>query len=188
MNPRCGFAAVVAVVVAGAAHAAPYTIDPSHTFVNWELRYLGVSTHRGRFDRKDGTVQFDRAAKSGQVDITIEMASASTGVAALDELLRSAEFFDAAKHPQARFTSERWVFSGDALNAVSGQLSWRGVTQPLTLKAQRFGCYTNPLLRREVCGGDFEATLQRSRFGVSAGLPGIADEVRLLIQIEAVGP
>jgi polyisoprenoid-binding protein YceI len=62
----------------------------------------------------------------------------------------------------------------------------RGVARPVTLTATRFNCYDNPILKREVCGGDFEATIQRSQFGMTYGLPGIPDNIRLLIQVEAV--
>ena len=72
------------------------------------------------------------------------------------------------------------------VSAVTGEFTLRGIGQPLRLVAQRFRCYTHPLLRREVCGGDFEAELSRGTFGMSFGLPFVADRVRLKIQVEAV--
>jgi polyisoprenoid-binding protein YceI len=58
---------------------------------------------------------------------------------------------------------------------------------PVTLKANGFNCYTNPIFKREVCGGDFETTIARSQFGINYGLPAVApDNVRLLIQVEAI--
>ena len=72
------------------------------------------------------------------------------------------------------------------VTALTGEFTLRGTSQPLRLRAQRYRCYTSPLLRREVCGGDFEATLQRSAYGMTYGLPGIPDSVKLVIQIEAV--
>ena len=66
-------------------------------------------------------------------------------------------------------------------------LTLRGKSAPVTLKAVRFGCYENPFLKREVCGGDFETTIQRSLWGITWGLDlGIPDRVRLLVQVEAV--
>jgi polyisoprenoid-binding protein YceI len=56
----------------------------------------------------------------------------------------------------------------------------------VTLKATTFNCYDNPMLKREVCGGDFETTIKRSQWGMTYGLPGIPDDVRLVIQVEAV--
>jgi polyisoprenoid-binding protein YceI len=63
------------------ARGATYAIDPTHTFVSFEVSHFGTSTNRGRFDKKEGTVQFDRAAKTGRVEITIDMTSINSGVA-----------------------------------------------------------------------------------------------------------
>jgi polyisoprenoid-binding protein YceI len=174
---------------AGAAQAEPatYGIDPTHTFVNFEVPHRGTSITRGRWDRKDGTVTLDRQAKAGRAEITIEMDSVNTGVPAFDRALRGKAFFDVASHPQARFVGERFVFEGERVVEVGGLLTIRGRTQPVTLKARLFNCYTNPLFRREVCGGDFEATIRSSDWGVGQGLPEPApDAVRLLIQVEAI--
>ena len=77
--------------------------------------------------------------------------------------------------------------SGDKVTEVSGTLTLLGKTNPVTLKASNFSCYTSPMLKREVCGGDFEATLQRSQWGVVYAMPMAApDSVRLLVQVEAV--
>lgn len=174
---------------AGAAFAQPatYAIDPTHTFVNFEISHLGTSTSRGRFDRSDGSVQFDRAGKTGRVEITIDTASASTGTDALDKQLQGKNFFDAAQFPNAKFVADKFGFDGDKVTEVAGTLTLRGVTLPVTLKATLFNCYLNPLLKREVCGGDFETTIQRSLWGIAWGLDlGIPDRVRLLVQVEAV--
>lgn len=172
-----------------AAHAQgqPYTLDITHTFATFEVLHAGLSTLRGRFDKKEGTVLFDRAAKTGKVEIAVDTASVSTGVAAWDERLRGPDGFDSVRHPSATFTSERFVFAGDRVSAVEGRLTLAGRSAPLTLKATNFNCYTNPLFKREVCGGDFEAVIRRSAFGIGAGVPApLADEVRLVIQVEAI--
>jgi polyisoprenoid-binding protein YceI len=178
-----------AALLAGAAQAemATYGIDPTHTFANFEALHKGTSFIRGRFDRKEGSLQFDRAGKSGRAEITIDVNSISTGVPALDHHLRSAAFFNADEFPSARFVGERFVFDGDKVSEVAGTLTLAGKTAPLTLKAANFNCYFSPLFKREVCGGDFEATLQRSQWGITDGLPAIApDDVRLLVQVEAI--
>jgi polyisoprenoid-binding protein YceI len=182
---------IAAALIAGAGHAAAstaatYSIDPTHTTVIWEALHFGTSTNRGRFDKKEGTIKFDRAAKRGEVDITIDMASISTGVAPFDGHLKSKDFFDVAKHPQARFVASGLSFDGDKVKEVAGTLTLLGKTQPVVLKASRFNCYQNPILKREVCGGDFETTIQRSLWGSTYGLPGIPDNVRLVVQVEAV--
>ena len=168
------------------AQSATYTIDPTHTFVNFEAKHFGTSTLRGRFDKKEGAVQFDRAGKSGKAEITIDIASVSTGVGPLDGHLKSKDFFNAAEFASAKFVSDKFVFDGDKVTEVSGSLTMLGKSNPVTLKATNFNCYQNPMLKREVCGGDFETTITRSQWGMTYGLPGIPDNIRLLIQIEAV--
>jgi len=174
-------------LLAGTAHAADYAIDPTHTFVTFEIGHFGTSTNRGRFDRKEGMVQFDRAAKTGKVDITIDVASVNTGTAAFDKHLQSADLFNVAQHPKARFVSERFVFNGDKVAEVTGRLTLMGKTQPVTLKATQFNCYDNPIVKREVCGGDFETTIDRTAYGINYGVDwGFPKAVRLVIQVEAV--
>ena len=180
-------AASLGLTLALPAHAATYAIDPTHTFVFYEIGHFGTSTNRGRFDRKEGTVQFDRAAKTGKVEISFDLTAISTGVAPLDKHLQSADFFDTAKHPSAKFVGEKFVFNGDKVAEVVGTLTLLGKTLPVTLKATQFNCYMNPMLKREVCGGDFETTIKRSQWGMNWGLNmGVPDDVRLLIQVEAI--
>ena len=176
----------LATLMPAQAQTVSYAIDPTHTFVTWEALHFGTSTNRGRFDKKEGRVEIDRAAKTGAVDITIDMASITTGVAPFDGHLKSKDFFDVATHPTARFQASGFSFDGTKVTAVKGTLTMLGKTQPVELKANRFNCYDNPMLKREVCGGDFEATIQRSLWGSTYGLPGIPDNVRLLVQVEAV--
>ena len=172
----------------GAAHAqsATYAVEPTHTQVYFEAKHFGTSTNRGRWDKKEGTIVYDKAAKTGKVDVTLDMNSISTGIGPFDGHLKSKDFFAAAEFPTAKFVGDKFTFNGDKLVSVSGELTLRGKTNPVTLNANSFNCYDNPMLKREVCGGDFEATIQRSQWGITYGIPGIPDNVRLLIQIEAV--
>jgi polyisoprenoid-binding protein YceI len=177
-----------ALVAAGSAQAqgSAYAIDPTHTFVTFEVVHFGTSTNRGRFDKKSGTIQFDRAAKTGKVDISIETGSINTGTAPFDKHLQSKDFFDSEAHPSARFVGEKFSFDGDKVSAVAGTLTLLGKTQPVTLKAVRFNCFDHPRLKREVCGGDFETTIQRSQWGMGYAIPAIPDAVKLVIQVEAI--
>ena len=88
--------------------------------------------------------------------------------------------------PSAEFKGDDFSFEGDQLKSVAGTLTLLGKAQPVTLTALRFNCYDSPRAKAEVCGGDFEATLTRSGFGMNYGLPGIPDDIRILIQIEAI--
>jgi polyisoprenoid-binding protein YceI len=180
--------AVAACGAAGVANAqsATYTIEPTHTFVTWETKHFGTSTSRGRFDKKAGSITIDRTAKTGKAEITIDMKSMNTGVAPLDKHLTGDDFFAAEKFPEAKFVGSDFKFDGDKVVEVSGTLTMRGKTNPVTLKGTGFNCYDHPMLKRQVCGGDFETTVKRSLYDVSYGLPGIADDIRLLIQVEAI--
>lgn len=181
--------AAAATLLAGATQvqAANYAIDPTHTFVTFEIGHFGTSTNRGRFDKKEGSVQFDRAGKTGKVEIVIDTTSINTGTAAFNKHLQSAELFDSAKFPTATFAADKFSFSGDKVSDVAGTLTLLGKTQPVTLKATNFNCYDSPMVKREVCGGDFEATLDRTQFGLNYGIDwGFPKNVRLVIQIEAI--
>lgn len=180
--------ALLASLVATAAHAAPatYAIDPTHTFVTFEAKHFGTSTNRGRFDKKSGSVSIDAAAKTGQVDITLETGSINTGTEAFNNHLKGKDFFNAEAFPQATFKSSKVVFEGEKVVAVVGDLTLLVKTQTVTLKANHYGCYDNPMLKRQVCGGDFETTIQRGDFGMSYGLPFIPNDIKLVIQVEAV--
>ncbi len=178
-----------ATLAAGAAQAqsATYAIDPNHTYATFEIGHFGTSTNRGRWDKKEGTVQLDKAAKSGKVELTIDVASINTGSAAFDKHLRGPDFFDVEKHPSAKFVADKFTFNGDKVSEVSGTLTLMGKTNPVTLKANNFNCFQHPMLKREVCGGDFETTIDRSAYGVNYGLQyGFPKDVRVVIQVEAV--
>jgi polyisoprenoid-binding protein YceI len=175
------------LAVASQAQASNYEIDPTHTFVTFEIGHFGTSVNRGRFDKKEGTVVFDRAAKTGKVDISADVTSINTGTDAFNKHLQSADLFDAAKFPKIRFVADKFAFNGDKVSQVSGTLTLLGKTQPVTLKANQFNCYENPMIKREVCGGDFEATIDRAQFGMNYGIDwGFPKDVRLVVQIEAV--
>ncbi|MGE5331278.1 MAG: YceI family protein [Nitrospirota bacterium] len=181
--------AAAAALVTGLAQAesASYAIDPTHTFVTFEINHFGASVNRGRFDKKEGTVQFDRAGKTGKVEISFDATSINSGTPAFDKHLQSADLFNAAQHPKITFVSDKFSFNGDKVSEVSGQLTLLGKTGPVTLKANQFNCYQSPMLKREVCGGDFEATIDRTQWGMNYGVDwGFAKNVRLVVQVEAV--
>ena len=181
------FAAATLLAGTAQVHAADYVIEPTHTFATFEIGHFGTSTNRGRFDKKEGTVQFDRAAKTGKVEVVIDTTSINTGTAAFNKHLQSADLFDTAKHPTAKFVSDKFSFNGDNVSEVSGTLTLLGKTLPVTLKSNGFNCYESPMLKREVCGGDFETTIDRTAFGMNYGVAfGSPKNVRIVVQVEAV--
>ena len=169
------------------AEPVAYALDPSHSFVNFELLHFDTATIRGRIGPLNGDLTLDREAKTGRVQTVINLATASTGLAVLDARLKQDDMLAVAAHPQAFFVAERFEFDvTGGVAAVTGEFSLRGLSQPLRLVAQRFRCYLNPLFKREVCGGDFEARFNRSSFGITHSLPFVADAVLLRLQVEAI--
>ena len=187
LTPLAVAATLLVAASLAQAESVTYAVEPMHTYVTFEVRHFGTSTNRGRFDKKEGKVEFDRAAKTGKVEVVIDIASINTGTPAFNQHLQSADLFDAAKFPTAKFVSDKFSFAADKVSEVSGSLTLLGKTQPVTLKASNFNCYNSPMLKREVCGGDFETTIDRTQFGMNYGIDwGFPKNVRLLVQIEAV--
>ncbi|MFO1325448.1 MAG: YceI family protein [Burkholderiales bacterium] len=192
MFKRIAAVALLTLPIAAFASDA-YTIDPYHTFPNFSLDHLGVSTIYGRFDKTSGKATLDRAAKSGSLDITIATASVTTGdsdkgtrARSRDEHLRSADFFNVAEFPNATYKSTKVVFTGDNPTAIEGNFTLLGVTKPLNLKIERFKCNPASGNNKERCGGNATGTFKRSDYGMKFGVPGIGDEVALMISFEAL--
>jgi polyisoprenoid-binding protein YceI len=172
---------------ANTAATTDYAIDPDHTFTYFEIMHFGTSTIRARFDRKTGKLQFDRQARTGKIEMDIDTTSVSSGIPTFDKFLQSESLFDSATFPTARFVSDKFIFDGDKVTEVVGQFTMLGKTNPITLKATNFNCYNSPLTRREICGGDFAANLNRVDYGMNFGIIfGFSRNVRLLIQVEAI--
>ncbi len=179
---------LAAVLAAGAvqAQSATYVIEPTHTFVTFEAKHFGTSTNRGRFDKKEGSITIDPTAKTGKAEVTIDMASINTGTANFDGHLKSKDFFNVGEFATAKFVGDKFEFDGTKVKSVSGTLTLLGKTSPVKLSAEGYNCFEHPRLKREVCGGDFVTTIERSQWGMAYGLPGIPDSVKLVIQVEAV--
>ena len=190
MKETTSLALAVAMSAAAAvsAHAATtsFEIDPSHTWVVYEIVHFGTSTNRGRLPVKAGTVQLDAQARTGKVDVTIDTTAPASGVPALDKMLQGERLFRSSEFPTARFVASEVRFDADKPVELKGELTLLGATHPVTLKSLRYNCFNHTLLKRDVCGGDFETTIQRSRWGMGWAAHVVADDVRLLIQIEAV--
>ncbi|NYT59592.1 polyisoprenoid-binding protein [Alcaligenaceae bacterium] len=176
------------LAASGLAHAqeAVYVVEPTHTFVHFEVLHAGTSTNRGRFDTVEGEIALDPKAKTGKANIVVHPTSVNTGIQSYNDHLLNADFLNASVHPTATFVGDEFVFEEGKVKSVTGVLTLLGKTQPVTLNALRFNCYDNPRAKAQACGGDFETTLKRSDFGMNFGLPGIPDAVRILIQIEAL--
>lgn len=178
-------AALLVTSTVAIAEPVSYTVEPTHTSILSESRHFGTSTVRARFLAKGGNITIDPAAKTGKATIVIDIASVSSGVTKLDTHLKSGDFFDAANYPDATFTANTFQFNGDKVTQIAGDLTMRGKTAPVTLKATNYNCYMSPGFKKQVCGGDFEGTIQRSQWDVKYGIPFVPDDTRLVVEIEA---
>ncbi|MFT3818936.1 MAG: YceI family protein [Rubrivivax sp.] len=184
-------AAALLLSAAAAAQAAPqdYQLTPTHSFVHFEWSHRGLSTLSGRFDKVSGQVRMDRAARSGSGVVTIRLDSVNTGRPALDAALRrSLDADGGGDDAPSEFRIDGLRFGdGDLPAAAQGRWSWRGRSLALELRAVHFNCYRNPLLLREVCGGDFEASVDPAAIGVALpGAFGLQGPILLRVQVEAV--
>lgn len=180
-------AAVLSASCCMAAYGADtYTVDNKHTSATFSFKHLGFSTFHGKLPATSGTIVLDRAQKSGSADITFEIKSVATGVAKFDEHLRSAEFFDADKFPKATFKASKFTFTGDAPSAITGDLTIKDKTRPVTLQITAFKCGDHPMAKVPACGADATAKIKRSDFGLEKYVPAVSDEITLAIEVEAM--
>ena len=165
-----------------------FRIDPDHTFVHFTVVHTGVSSMHGRFAVTKGEATVDTAQKLATVTVEIDPRSIDTGVKKLDGILSGELFFDVAKFKTARFSGKATSFAEDAPKEFEGEVTIKGVTQPIHLTAERFVCKEVAILtlKRFVCGGDLSTTLKRSDFGISKYLTMVSDEVRMQISVEAI--
>lgn len=180
---------ILSTSAASAAIAAPvtYTIDPTHTFPSFEADHMGLSVWRGKFNKSAGTVILDKAAGKGSVDITIDATSIDFGLDIMNSKAREPDLFDTAKYPTARYKGTLAGFTNGAPSRVVGELTLHGVTKPVTLTINSFKCVPHPMLKRDWCGADAQATINRAEFGIDAGKDyGFKMDVVLRIQVEAV--
>ncbi len=169
------------------ADVSTYQLDAEHTYPSFEADHIGgLSVWRGKFDKSQGTVTLDRAARTGTVEVTTDIASVHTGSAKLDQMLQSDQFFNTSKFQGATYKGTI-RFDGDKPASVVGNLTMHGVTRPLTLKIDSFKCMPHPMLKREVCGVDAVGEFDRSDFGVDFGKTyGFSMKTRLLVSAEAL--
>ena len=168
------------------ASAEQYMIDSIHTYPSLEFNHMGISVWRGKFTKTTGSITLDLAAHTGSVQVTVDAASIDFGLAALDERARSEDYFDVAKYPTATYVGTLRFVDNKPV-AVDGKFTFRGITRPLMLKINKFGCLMHPRLHTEVCGADAEATVKWADYGMNVDIhSGGIDEATLHIQVEAL--
>lgn len=186
-NTLLGFTTAALLMTAGTAAAADYKIDKEgqHAFVQFRIKHLGYSWLYGSFKDFDGGFTWDKADPSkDKVNVTINTGSVDTHHAERDKHLRSADFLNVGKFPQATFTSTA-VSEKDNVLDVEGNLTLNGVTKPVKLEAKLIGEGQDPW------GGEragFEATgkFALKDFNIKSDLGPASQEVELIISVEGV--
>ncbi|MBL8484082.1 MAG: polyisoprenoid-binding protein [Rhodocyclaceae bacterium] len=178
------FTPLLAVVACCAHGADAYTIDASHTFPVFSVSHYGFTTQHGRFDKSSGQLTLDFAARTGSGTVNVETASINMGLEVWNKVMRE-KFFEVSKFPTATYTFDTLQFDGDTPVAAEGKLTLLGVTKPLRLAVRRFHCAESPNTKKFTCGADLAGSLRRSDFGMVRALPGVGDEIGLMIAVEA---
>lgn len=175
------------LLTAGSAIAADYKIDKEgqHAFVNFRIQHLGYSWLYGTFRDFDGTFTFDEKNPSAdKVNVTLNTNSVDTNHAERDKHLRSADFLNAAKFPQATFKSTAVKADGDALDVI-GDLTLNGVTKPVTLKAKMIGQGDDPWGGKRA-GFEAAGKISLKEFNIKTDLGPASQDVELIISVEGV--
>lgn len=180
---------LAALLASAQAHAAPvtYEIEPGHTYPSFEADHMGLSVWRGKFNKSAGQIVYDKATGLGSVDLVVHTDSVDYGLAQMNTVAKGETLFDVEKFPYARFTGQLAGVVNGAPTQVVGELNLHGRTRPVTLAILKFKCMPHPLFKRELCGADALATINREDFGIDAGKAyGFDMAVTLRIQVEAI--
>jgi len=169
-----------------------YTIDPSHTLIEFSAKHMMVTTVKGRFKQFSGTVDIDEANPAdSKVDVTIETTSIDTGAEQRDAHLRGADFFDAEKYPAITFTSKRVEALGDERYRVTGDLTIHGVTREIPLEVTREGVTKN-MQGKQIQSFSTAFTISRKDFGLEwnvaleSGGWLVSDQVKISLEVQVV--
>jgi polyisoprenoid-binding protein YceI len=192
MTRTLNAALVMAAVSAAPALADTWVVDKAHSEASFQVQHLMVSKVRGRFGDFAGTIQADAAnPAASSVEFRIKTASIDTDDADRDKHLRSADFFDVAKHPEITFKSTKVTPRGDKRFDVTGTLTIRGVAKEVTLPVTYSGSVKDPW-GNEKAGFETALTLSRKEYGLlwnktlEAGGVVVGDEVQVTINLEAL--
>jgi polyisoprenoid-binding protein YceI len=182
----------MAVLLSGVpAFAATYNIDPVHSQIHFTVAHLVMFKVKGAFDQYQGVIEAEPGSGTlGSVRATIRTASIDTREKKRDDHLRSADFFDAANHPEMTFVSKRVEGNGGEITVI-GDLTIRGTTREVALKGKHLGEIKDAY---GMTRAGFEAAgkINRQDFGLAwnkaleAGGMVVGDEVVIGLEIQAV--
>jgi polyisoprenoid-binding protein YceI len=177
-----GASAQVVTTTAAKVPAGTYAVEPYHTRIVFSVSHMGFTTWYGDFTTASGTLTFDpKSPAKSALSISFPTASISTTNTKLDGELKGAEWFDAATYPTITFTSKKIVVLSHSKGVIEGDLTFHGVTHPVSLIAHFNGGGVNPLDKKYTIGFDATGSLSRAAFGVKTYEPLIGDKVDLLL-------
>jgi polyisoprenoid-binding protein YceI len=162
-----------------------YELDDTHAYLSFSYSHLGLSNPQIQFADFEASLELNGDDMSlSQVRITIDAASVDSTVPELDDDLKGPDFFDVANHPEITFQSTAYEETSDSSGRLTGDLSVRGVTLPVTLDVSINSASMNPLNRKEMIGFSATGSINRSDYGLTAYAPLVGDELSLAVQIE----
>ena len=178
------------VSVTNSSHAASYAINPASTHIRFAIERLNTSATTGGFYDIKGQLQYEPSLRTGDISLIIPIASLNTGNLSFNSSLTGPDFFDEKKFPLAQFKSTKWYFDQDKTNPqltrVDGELTLHGETHPIRLTATKFDCYLSARLKKDICGGNFTATIDRTKWNINKfAWFGLTKNLNLNIEIEA---
>ena len=171
--------------------AGTWTLDPTHTDVSFTARHLMVTKVRGRFGVSGGTVTIAENPLDSSVEATIDVASVNSGEAGRDEHLLSADFFDVANYPTITFRSTKVEAAGDGEYKLTGELTIKDVTRPVTLDLEYLGSVDSPFGDTRA-GFSASAEISRKDWGLDfnmaleAGGVVVGDKIKINIDAETI--
>ena len=180
------FAATLFVAAPIASQAAEYTVDLSHSFIQFRTKHLGMSWLPGQFNKFEGTMKYDPAAGPGaqSISITIDTTSVDTNWADRDKHLRSKDFLNVDKYPTATFKSTSYEGGADG-GKLTGDLTLMGVTKSISFDVTKIGEGKDPWGGYRA-GFEGKYNLKRADFGMGYNLGPAAEIVELHLMIEAI--
>jgi polyisoprenoid-binding protein YceI len=162
--------------------AGVYDVEPVHTRVLFSVSHLGFTTWYGDFTGVSGTLDLDpKKVGASTLEIHIPVESISTTNAKLDGELKGDQWFDAGHFPEIAFKSTKIMQTGKGIGKVTGDLTFHGVTKPVTLAVKFNGAGVNPMTKKYTAGFEVSGKIKRSDFGIKTYVPLVGDDVDLII-------
>lgn len=164
-----------------------YEVDPDHTSITFDIDHFKYSRFTIRFDRKQGQLDWsDGGLERSTATISIDAASIDTNVPLLDKMVKSDSMLDVSRYAEIRFASTHFERTGDSRGTLSGDLTIRGVTQPVMLDVTFNGFAPDPLTKKDTLGFSADGHFSRAKFGLATWYPAVGDDIHVRVQAEFV--